>query len=626
MASERIETPYITIFGLCALTTLLVRSEYATLFDLIQRRLHDVIDDLQIEEGKQTQLHIQISDMFDVKFSKEINEAGLQPSQEFFDAVHYGVHDLIDNLGLTQEELVGVHKGIHQVFADTFVEGGCYTLYAANHTGCLRADSECPKIARGVSEVEKGLVVDLHNQLRAKVAHGQNPYKAKGFQPQSSAMIEMTWDDELGIIAQKWADQCRFENDCNQCRRVARFSVGQNLFFTKSSYQEDPRADWELPMSSWFSMVQRFPHNHVYSYQAGSEWSPYTQMIWGKSYKVGCGYASFKDGSNFNKLYVCNYGPAGNLVGKPVYRTGRPCSRCPRGHVCNGKGLCTYSGKEREELKTGVASPAAIDQIRGTEHQGHQGHVSAVIGSEGILPTACEQDCIPAAFAKSCKEGSVNTNQSCPDSDSLCCTLAKEGEVTPPPQVAIPRVSCPHQCVSVTNLDLCEFESLITHVTIECQRNLCCKLRTAPPSTTKAACPEDYSCIPDDNALLCSPDTTIRNACTSTAHICCKIGNQMRQDPIQSETADCELKCVPTKPIDYCTPGTRIPNTICGRNNTECCQYDFDAYLKGDYLKGDFVGIRFIDDVPRDCPSTCLDPAEVKECVMFLDTVCSQNG
>ena len=191
MISKRIETACIAVFGLCALMTLLARSQPASLFQLIQRRLHSVVDDLSIEEAKQRQLHIQINEMFDVKFSKEINEAGLQPSQEVFDSIHYGVHDLIDNLGLSQDELIAVHKGIHQVFADTFVEGGCYPLYSANHTGCLGRDSECPKIARGVSGFEKDFIVDLHNQLRAKVAHGQNPHQAKGFQPQSSAMIEM---------------------------------------------------------------------------------------------------------------------------------------------------------------------------------------------------------------------------------------------------------------------------------------------------------------------------------------------------------------------------------------------------------------------------------------------------
>ncbi|CAG0897825.1 unnamed protein product [Darwinula stevensoni] len=427
MVSRRIQTVSMTVFGLCALMA--ARCNPLPLFDTIHHELHEVLDNLPIEEEKQAQLHDRIHHLFDVEYSKEIGEAGLQPSQEFFNTIHYGVHDVIDNLGLTQEELIEVHKGIHKVFADTFVEGGCYSQYAQNHTGCLPEDSECPKVARGVSSFEKGFIVNLHNELRTKVANGQNPYKA--LQLQSSAMLEMSWDDELAFIAQKWADQCRFENDCNQCRRVARFSVGQNLFFSKSKFQEDPNADWRLPLYAWFSMAQLFPQEDVPSYKAGSEWSTYTQMVWGKSYKVGCGFASFRDGSDYLKLYVCNYGPAGNLIGQQVYSTGSPCSSCPRGHVCNGMGLCTYHGEDQRDLKTGVASPAANehDEQDDNSHQDHEGHpgvrnheghpgvpnyqgsVDAVIGNHGILSTACEQDCISASSSKSCEVGSVNTNQ-----------------------------------------------------------------------------------------------------------------------------------------------------------------------------------------------------------------------
>ncbi|CAG0891119.1 unnamed protein product [Darwinula stevensoni] len=301
MVSRSMKTVSTTVFGLCALMAARCNPLTSSLFDTIHHELHEVLDNLPIEEGKQAQLHDRIRHQFDVKFSKEIGEAGLQPSQEFYNTIHYGVHDVIDNLGLTQEELIQVHKGIHKVFADTFVEGGCYSQYAQNHTGCLPEDSECPKVARGLN-----------------------------------------WDDELTFIAQKWADRCRSDNDCNQCRRVARFLVGQNLFFSKSMFQEDPSADWQFPLSSWSSTGQRFPLKHLPSYKAGSEWSTYTQMVWGKSYKVGCGFASFREGSGFRKFYVCNYGPAGNLIGQRVYSTGSPCSSCPRGHVCNGMGLCSY--------------------------------------------------------------------------------------------------------------------------------------------------------------------------------------------------------------------------------------------------------------------------------------------
>lgn len=34
-----------------------------------------------------------------------------------------------------------------------------------------------------------------------------------------------TWDEELATVAQRLAEQCLFEHDCNECRKVGKFSV-----------------------------------------------------------------------------------------------------------------------------------------------------------------------------------------------------------------------------------------------------------------------------------------------------------------------------------------------------------------------------------------------------------------
>lgn len=54
----------------------------------------------------------------------------------------------------------------------------------------------------------------------------------------------------------------------------------------------------------------------------------YSQLIWGESHLVGCGYAYYHDSSRgYTKVYVCNYGPGGNIAGYAPYQTGRPA--CP---------------------------------------------------------------------------------------------------------------------------------------------------------------------------------------------------------------------------------------------------------------------------------------------------------
>jgi hypothetical protein len=70
----------------------------------------------------------------------------------------------------------------------------------------------------------------------------------------------------------------------------------------------------------------------------------YTQVAWANTRKVGCGFAGFYDSDNqYKGLYVCNYGPGGNVIGygSCMYQPGSPCTQCPSGSGCvNGLCLC----------------------------------------------------------------------------------------------------------------------------------------------------------------------------------------------------------------------------------------------------------------------------------------------
>ena len=54
-------------------------------------------------------------------------------------------------------------------------------------------------------------------RLRLRVAEGSTS------QPPASNMMELEWDEELAMVAQRLADQCVFSHDCAECRSVARF-------------------------------------------------------------------------------------------------------------------------------------------------------------------------------------------------------------------------------------------------------------------------------------------------------------------------------------------------------------------------------------------------------------------
>ncbi|XP_032691311.1 venom allergen 5-like [Odontomachus brunneus] len=73
-------------------------------------------------------------------------------------------------------------------------------------------------------------VVDAHNFDRVVIANGEKSRGNPGPQPAVRTMMELIWDDELAVIARRWALQCKlFLKD--QCRDVGakRFGVWQNV-------------------------------------------------------------------------------------------------------------------------------------------------------------------------------------------------------------------------------------------------------------------------------------------------------------------------------------------------------------------------------------------------------------
>uniref|UniRef100_A0A1B0ASQ8 SCP domain-containing protein n=1 Tax=Glossina palpalis gambiensis TaxID=67801 RepID=A0A1B0ASQ8_9MUSC len=149
-------------------------------------------------------------------------------------------------------------------------------------------------------------------------------------------MREIVWDNELAERAQKWAENCQFRHDPH--RTLNRFTMGQNLAIIWSTAPLDPNdGDFPSRIQNWFNEVQK------YSY--GDAWSPktghYSQLVWGETNLIGCGFAEYKDASKYNKLYVCNYGPGGNVVGYNPYQVGRPsCSVYGLKQSTRYQGLC----------------------------------------------------------------------------------------------------------------------------------------------------------------------------------------------------------------------------------------------------------------------------------------------
>ncbi|KAH8385671.1 hypothetical protein KR200_006780, partial [Drosophila serrata] len=189
--------------------------------------------------------------------------------------------------------------------------------------------------ASGITTEERSIILQEHNRLRQIVATGRYPG-----QPGAENMREIVWDEELAARAQKWADNCQFRHDPH--RTINRFTMGQNLAIIWSTVPLDADdGDFPSRIQSWFNEVQK--------YSFGDAWSPktghYSQLVWGETSLVGCGYAEYKDASKYNKLYVCNYGPGGNVVGYNPYEVGKPsCSTYGMKPSSRYQGLCSAPG------------------------------------------------------------------------------------------------------------------------------------------------------------------------------------------------------------------------------------------------------------------------------------------
>ena len=77
-------------------------------------------------------------------------------------------------------------------------------------------------LARGVTSREEEQILSLHNNLRRRVARGEEPQLAG---VTASDMLTLSWDQELARGAQLWADQCVFQHDNNDVCRYKYFLV-----------------------------------------------------------------------------------------------------------------------------------------------------------------------------------------------------------------------------------------------------------------------------------------------------------------------------------------------------------------------------------------------------------------
>jgi len=202
----------------------------------------------------------------------------------------------------------------------------------------------------GVDDEDKKFIVNEHNKWRRIIAKGEDDRIGM---KSAADMMEMEWDDELAKIAQAWANQCTWSHD--KCRTPLTNSINDRCF--KSGGQNNyintgTMPYWKSAIWAWYIEIKDYHRDSVDEFKSvmgiGQKSNKvighFTQLIWAKTWKVGCGFTAYKAVKPFNRfgprgIYICNYAPGGNYKTKEVYKTGTPCSACPENAKCND-GLC----------------------------------------------------------------------------------------------------------------------------------------------------------------------------------------------------------------------------------------------------------------------------------------------
>ncbi|MET0410888.1 MAG: CAP domain-containing protein [Polyangiaceae bacterium] len=180
---------------------------------------------------------------------------------------------------------------------------------------------------------ETGLFVGAtaaHNAIREQVSDDE------GIQP---ALPDLTWSNELALVAQDWANTLTSE-DCGSIAHRPNGRLGENIAARGSrGISLDPMPPDEA-VQGWADEVECWTYGRITggnpNVQGGEQCEPqciasknstgcghYTQLVWANTRQVGCGYSTCTTEDDFLfEVWVCNYDPPGNVISQFPYQPG----------------------------------------------------------------------------------------------------------------------------------------------------------------------------------------------------------------------------------------------------------------------------------------------------------------
>jgi pathogenesis-related protein 1 len=154
-------------------------------------------------------------------------------------------------------------------------------------------------------DFDKAAFITAHNKWRASAGVSE----------------KLSYSAELEVSAQAWATQLQQTNQCKMRHSDAQGKYGENLYWASALNWSDGRKELQKispakVVDSWGSEKADYDYGKN-SCTAGKMCGHYTQVVWRGTQKVGCAVAVCEDTQQ--QIWVCQYQPAGNWVGRKPY-------------------------------------------------------------------------------------------------------------------------------------------------------------------------------------------------------------------------------------------------------------------------------------------------------------------
>ncbi|XP_048250737.1 cysteine-rich venom protein-like [Haliotis rufescens] len=202
-----------------------------------------------------------------------------------------------------------------------------YSTITPDHTMCLDdAPNATPAL---LTEEEQQDMVDQHNNFRA--------------QEEAEGMMKVVWDENIAVVAQKWAQQCYAGHENASKKRATPTLPGVIMGQNVANYY-GAGYSYLSATTLWHGEIVDFEYST--GSKNGGVIGHYTQVVLERVTRIGCGRARCVEGDITKEYIVCNY--AGGQTSDDTKTPFKLCTTSSCQTQCetrDASGLCDCGGK-----------------------------------------------------------------------------------------------------------------------------------------------------------------------------------------------------------------------------------------------------------------------------------------